>query len=86
MHGQPMDVVQDPATKRWKPKQVINNGWNQALWGELFDAFLNVPDCNSLPLLSQYRHKLEQYIMSDRERVKAVKLGICKQNSLLFDQ
>lgn len=34
--------------------------WNRELWKEIFDAFLNIPDCENLPSLQQFEDRVRK--------------------------
>jgi hypothetical protein len=81
-----MDILQDPKTGRWRAKEPFKRYWQTGLWEDMFNAFLNIKDCQSIPLLRKYRENWEKYLESDVQKCKAIKVGLCRQDILIFEQ
>jgi hypothetical protein len=80
-----METVQDPKTGRWKAKEPFKRYWQAALWEEFFDTYLNIENCHSIPSISQFRAKFEQYLLSDPQKAKSIKVALCRQGIMLSD-
>jgi checkpoint serine/threonine-protein kinase len=86
LHADYLEVVQEPTTARWKPKEPFKRYWKRELWEQFFDACLNIPDCNSMPSLSYFREQFEQVLMSDELRRSSIRPKLAKQNIMMtFD-
>lgn len=78
LHGKYMELVQEPVTNRWKAKEPFRRYWDLDLWNDFFDSYLNVPNCESIPPLSQFRERFENFLLSDPQRAKSIKPGLIR--------
>lgn len=80
-----MEVIKDSKTNKWKPKEPFKRYHQIELWEEIFDICLNIPNCDSIPNLIDLQKKLEQFLLKEPSRVKSIKVGLCRQNIMLFE-
>jgi hypothetical protein len=85
LHGEYMETIQDAKTLRWRPKEAFKRYHATELWQPFFDACLNIRNCNSLPSLSEWKSKLEQYLVKDTVKSKSIKTSLCKQGNIMAE-
>lgn len=85
LHGEYMNIIKDERTQKWKPQNPFKRYWQRDLWVELFDAILNVPDCNSLPDLQVFLIKFEKYLQNNPTKSRAIHQLLTKQHTLVYD-
>lgn len=97
--GEALEVTKNSETSKWEPVHLnlrfahtatielttCRNMVARDLWTKLFQSFLNIESCMSLPSLSQTLGEFENYILADSSRVKAIKAGLCRQNIMIFE-
>jgi len=83
LHGNYMEVIQDPKTNRWKDKEPFKRYWESKLWIDFFDTFLNIPDCTNLPSLTNMRRKFENFLYNDQSRMRVLKEALMKQRNMI---
>lgn len=86
LHGTFLEVTKDPRTKDAMPRTPFKRYHQADLWRPLFRDFLNVPDCDHIPDVSQHRRRFEEHLKKNLPKAKAIKTLLARQAILLFER